>query len=112
MLRGVCLTDLGQVDLAMHDFEMVEEKEPQSAKFFLQRAFIHYSKTKEYQLAMKDIECSLSCDPSCSDSFNLRGLLFEKQGDILKAQENYEKALEQDNSNTGARENLTRVTSK
>jgi tetratricopeptide (TPR) repeat protein len=91
---------------------------PADPRLIYYRAVAHVFAGTAFAEAEKDLETYLATGPNHSDMpnhadvYERLGLLYEKKGDIKRAEEQYRAALETDSSRRRAREGLNRVTKK
>lgn len=62
----------------------------------------YYLSTGKYSQALSVLEGVINRHPQCADAFTYRGFAYHKLGDVRKAKENYEKAIQINPTHLGA----------
>lgn len=62
----------------------------------------YYLSTGKYSQALNVIEGVINRHPQCADAFTYRGFAYHKLGDVRKAKENYQKAIQINPQHLGA----------
>lgn len=62
----------------------------------------YYLATGKYAQALEVLEGVLTRHPHCADAFTYKGFAYRKLGDVRKAKENYQKAIEINPAHLGA----------
>jgi len=90
--RGACLSEIGQFDKAIEDFDKAIAINSSYSlaynnrgKIFLQRGMVDW--------AIKDFDKAIALNPSFSIAYNNRAMAFSKMGQLDKAMVDYDKAI-------------------
>lgn len=62
----------------------------------------YYLSTGKYSQALSVLEGVINRHPQCADAFTYRGFAYHKLGDVRRAKENYEKAIQINPTHLGA----------
>ena len=90
--RGEAHRILEQYEVALADYARSIELNPNSVYAFTNRAEV-YRLQEKYELVIEEATHAISIDPAMNASWAIRGMAYEKLGDIEKARADFNKAL-------------------
>jgi len=93
LLRGRANAALSQTELAIRDFTKVIQLLPGSAEAYVDRAAAHLG-ANDYAAVVADCGDALSRDPKLAYAYTLRGIAFREMGNLPKALENFDRAVQ------------------
>ena len=106
--RGSAHLSLGNLDMAMHDFDAAIAVAPKDASYIFNRALVHSAKG-QHDRAITDYDTVIRLMPGLAIAYNNRGREFELLGERDRAIADYRKALSVDPSLTIIARNLRRL---
>jgi tetratricopeptide (TPR) repeat protein len=90
--RGEAYRILKQYELALNDYARSIEINPNSVYPFANRAEV-YRLQEKYDLVIADTTQAIRIDPMLNASYAIRGMAYEKKGDVAHARADFNKAL-------------------
>jgi type IV pilus assembly protein PilF len=91
-----CAADGGKSSSSPVDTIVTQSDEPESrkrARTRLELAAGYFSEGKT-TVALDEIKLSLQADPNYGDAFNMRGLIYQRLGDLRQAEDSFRRALQ------------------
>lgn len=109
--RARAYVDLGKLDLARRDLDLVTDFATNDPEGFFVRGYVHW-KLGNDELALLDLSNAIKLGVKRADCYYLRSNLFFSSGNIGKAIDDLEDCIDRETTNWHARELLVRCLDK
>ena len=93
--RGIALTEEGNYEQAISEFDKAIELDPDYAEAYSNRG-IAYGSQGDFDSAMTDFNKAIELDPESAEAYSNRGIAYGGQGDFDSAMTDFNKAIELD----------------
>ena len=107
--KGMYFQNRGEVDRALNCYYQINKIDSSWADAYYNIGYIHLVMTEELDSAVHYFKRSTELDPNYYQAYNNLGLAYEKQGDLLNARRNYQKAVEINPDFQLAKDNLNAI---
>jgi len=87
-------------------FQRAIDADPKNASLYLTRGILRLEDRRELNMALTDFDSAISLSPNISTGYFYRGLVHHLSGRLAAAKADYDKALDINPGNAGAREAL------
>ncbi len=98
---GQTLSDAGQLDEAMNQFNKAIALDPEEAYAYHGRGLM-YQKKRQLDEALRDLNEAVRLNPELAEAYNSRGTVLEQQGKLREALDDYEIAIQKSPNSAGA----------
>ena len=95
MARGIAYRNVGQIQLAINDFDRALDLAPAYAEAYVNRAAV-YSTQGQYHRAIKDLDEAILLVPDLALAYNNRGSAYRELGQPQKAIEDMDESISLD----------------